>query len=66
MLVARGVGLATLAPLALEAKRLGRTLTAICSARSPKVLMSIDYFRDLGAEVITVTDTEGTSTMESV
>lgn len=66
MLVARCVGLATLAPLALEAKRLGRHLTAICSARSPKVLMSIDYFSDLGAEVITVTDTEGTSTMESV
>ena len=66
MLVARGVGLATLAPLALEANRLGRHLTAICSARSPDVLMSTGYFRDLGAEVITVTDTEGTSTMESV
>ena len=66
MLVARGVGLATLAPLALEANRLGRHLTAICSARSPDVLMSTGYFRDLGAEVITVTDTQGTSTMESV
>ena len=66
MLVARGVGLATLAPLALEANRLGRHLTAICSARSPDVLMSTGYFRDLGAEVITVTDTEGTSMMESV
>ena len=66
MLVARGVGLATLAPLALEANRLGRHLTAICSARSPDVLMSTGYFRDLGADVITVTDTEGTSTMESV
>jgi dihydroorotate dehydrogenase electron transfer subunit len=63
LLLARGVGLATLAPLALEAQRLGKKLTAICSARSPELLMSIDYFRDLGAEIITVTDSEGTSDM---
>ncbi len=66
MLVARGVGLATLAPLALEANRMGRQLTAICSARTPEVLMSTGYFRDLGAEVVTVTDTDGTSTIENV
>ena len=39
---------------------------AICSARSPDVLMSIDYFRDLGAEVITVTDAEETSGIENL
>ena len=61
VLLARGVGLATLAPLALEAHRLGRHLTAICSARRPDLLMSVDYFRHLGADVITVTDAEGTS-----
>lgn len=61
VLVARGVGLATLAPLALEARRLGRKLTAICSARSPDVLMSVDYFSALGARVVTVTDADGTS-----
>ncbi len=66
VLVARGVGLATLAPLALEAKRLGRSLTAICSARNPEVLMSTDYFRDLGAEVITVTDSEGTASVDNI
>jgi len=66
MLVARGVGLATLAPLALEAQKLGRKLTAICSARTPELLMSLDYFADLGAEVITVTDSEGTSGMETL
>lgn len=66
LLVARGVGLATLAPLAQEARRLGRKLTAICSARNPDVLMSIDLFRDMGAEVITVTDAEGTSDMENI
>ena len=61
VLVARGVGLATLAPLALEANRLGRKLTAICSARLPDYLMSTDYFASLGADVITLTDAEGTS-----
>lgn len=66
VLVARGVGLATLAPLALEARNRGRRLTAICSARHADVLMSIDYFRDMGADVVTVTDTDGTSSMEHV
>src|SRR5690606_26551783 len=61
VLAARGVGLAALAALALEANRLGRHLTAICSARHPGLLMSIDYFRELGAEIIPVTDAEGTS-----
>lgn len=66
VLVARGVGLATLAPLALEANRLGRKLTAICSARSDDVLMSVHYFRSLGANVVTVTDAEGTSSIENL
>ncbi|PCI85187.1 MAG: dihydroorotate dehydrogenase electron transfer subunit [Hyphomicrobiales bacterium] len=66
LLLARGVGLATLAPLALEAKRLGRNLTAICSARSEDVLMSVDYFRNLGAQVITVTDSQNTSNIENI
>ncbi len=61
LLVARGVGLATLAPLALEARRLGRHLTAICSARNPGLLMSLEYFESLGADVIPVTDAENTS-----
>lgn len=66
LLVARGVGLATLAPLAQEAQRRGRKLTAICSARSPEVLMSVELFREMGAEVITVTDAEGSSGMENI
>lgn len=66
VLVARGVGLATLAPLALEARRLGRKMTAICSARHPDYLMSVDYFRELGADVITLTDAEGTSGVDNL
>ncbi|MCY4300222.1 MAG: dihydroorotate dehydrogenase electron transfer subunit [Aestuariivita sp.] len=66
LILARGVGLATLAPLAQEANRLERNLITICSARNSDVLMSDNHFRKLGAEVITVTDTEGTSKMENV
>ncbi len=66
LLVARGVGLATLAPLALQAHRLGRNLTAICSARSEDMLMSLDYFRDLGAEIIPITDDNGSSDMANL
>ncbi|MBP2551800.1 dihydroorotate dehydrogenase electron transfer subunit [Neorhizobium galegae] len=66
LLVARGVGLATLAPLARECAQLGRPLTAICSARSPDLLMSTDLFRSCGAEVITVTDTDGNSSVENL
>lgn len=61
VLVARGVGLATLAPLALEARRLGRKTTAILSARGPDQLVSVERFADCGAEVITLTDSDGTS-----
>ncbi|MEI5676859.1 MULTISPECIES: dihydroorotate dehydrogenase electron transfer subunit [unclassified Mesorhizobium] len=66
LLVARGVGLATLAPLASECARLGRPLTAICSARSPDLVMSTDLFRSFGAEVIAVTDAECNSDVESL
>lgn len=64
VLVARGVGLATLAPLAEAAQQMGCRLTAICSARSPEMLMSTEYFQSKGAEVITLTDSEGTSDLE--
>lgn len=66
MLVARGVGLATLAPLARQAQARGRQLTAICSARAPEFVMSVDLFRDYGAEVIVVTDTDGSSAPEAM
>ena len=64
MLVARGVGMATLAPLALAARERGKHLVAVLSARDPEHLMSADLFADLGAEVVTVTDSEGTSGMD--
>lgn len=66
LLVARGVGLATLAPLALEARRRNLKLTAICSARSEDLLLSLDYFKELGANVIPLTDVDGSSNVENM
>ncbi len=61
VVVGRGVGLATLAPLAELAAGTGVGVTAILSARSPAVLMSVERFESMGARVIGVTDSEGTS-----
>jgi dihydroorotate dehydrogenase electron transfer subunit len=61
LIVARGVGLATMAPLAGLAVDQGARVTAILSARSPHLVMSEEYLRDVGAETIAVTDKEGTS-----
>jgi len=59
--VGRGAGLATLAPLAKAARRNGTGVTAILSARRPDFLVSVDLFKQQGADVITVTDSESTS-----
>ncbi|WP_342363297.1 dihydroorotate dehydrogenase electron transfer subunit [Terrarubrum flagellatum] len=59
--IGRGAGLATLAPLALAAKRKGVHVTAILSARRPELLVSVDLFRAHGADVISVTDAEQSS-----
>ena len=61
VVVGRGVGLATLAPLAELAAANGIGVTAVLSARSPAVMMSADRFQSIGADVIEVTDAEGTS-----
>ncbi|WP_068083536.1 dihydroorotate dehydrogenase electron transfer subunit [Polycladidibacter stylochi] len=66
LIVARGVGLATLAPLAQYARQQGRQVTAICSARSQAALLSTDYFRQLGVNVIALTDEDGTSDTQNL
>lgn len=60
-LVGRGAGLATLAPLASMAAQAGIHVTAILSARRPDLLVSADLFRNCGADVVGVTDSEATS-----
>lgn len=59
--VGRGVGLATLGPLAQDAAARGAKITAILSARSPDLVMSQEEFTRFGARVLVVTDSDGTS-----
>lgn len=61
LVLARGVGLATLAPLAGLAHNRGAAVTAVLSARTPQLVMSRDYFEAQGARAIAVTDSEGSS-----
>lgn len=66
VVVGRGVGLATLAPLALMAERLGIDVTAILSARQPDLVMSVELFRSHGADVIVVTDVDRSSDVGNI
>ncbi|WP_315838448.1 dihydroorotate dehydrogenase electron transfer subunit [Bradyrhizobium prioriisuperbiae] len=61
VVIGRGAGLATLAPLAKAAQQGGIAVTAVLSARRPELLVSVDLFARHGADVITVTDADSTS-----
>ncbi len=66
VVLGRGVGLATLAPLSQLAADHGVGVTAILSARNPDVLMSKEMFEELGARTIAVLDSDNTSAVENV
>ena len=66
VVLGRGVGLATLAPLSQLAAAHGVGVTAILSARHEGVVMSKDLFDGLGARTITVLNSDGTSAVENV
>jgi len=65
VVLGRGVGLATLAPISQLAAARGVGVTAILSARSPEFVMADDLFAKVG-EVIGVLDTDGTSAVANV
>ena len=66
VVLGRGVGLATLAPLSQLAAERQIGVTAILSARDPGVLMSKALFDQLGAKTVAVFDSDETSTVENV
>lgn len=66
VVLGRGVGLATLAPLAEMAAASGVGVTAIFSARGPAQVMSIERFADTGARIEIMLDSDGTSALENV
>jgi len=66
VVLGRGVGLATLAPISALAGEAGVGVAAILSARSADLVMSGDLFAAVGAEIIPVLDSDGTSAVENV
>ena len=66
VVLGRGVGLATLAPLSQLAAESGVGVTAILSARNANVVMSKELFERLGATTITVVDSDSSSAVENV
>jgi len=66
LVVARGVGLATMAPLIEEATQAGVDITAVMSARSPSDLMEKEFLRGATADVRSVFDADGTSSVEAM
>lgn len=66
LLLARGVGIATLAALAQEATQKGIKCIAILSARSENDLLATETLQGFGAEVHRVTEEEGTSDVDNV
>ncbi len=66
VVLGRGVGLATLAPLSQLAAESGVGVTAVLSARNPDVLMSEELFSALGSRTVAVLDSDATSDVANV
>lgn len=66
LILARGVGLATLAPLTGAAAALGIAVEAVLSARDPADLMEEEFAGASGAQVTAVFDADGSSEVERV
>lgn len=65
VVLGRGVGLATMAPISQLAGERGVRVTAILSARSAEMALAADLFENVGT-VIKVLDSDGTSSVENV
>ena len=65
VVLGRGVGLATMAPISQLAGERGVRVTAILSARREDLAMAADLFESVGS-VIKVLDTDGTSSVGNV
>lgn len=66
LVVVRGVGLATLAPLVQLAALAGVQVSAVLSARAPQDLMRDEFLRGVQAEVHSVYDSDGSSGVEAL
>ena len=66
ILLGRGCGIATLAPLAEAASARGIAVTAVLSVARPELAVSVDHLRAAGAEVTVVNDVDGSAAPERI
>ncbi|MGO4152570.1 dihydroorotate dehydrogenase electron transfer subunit [Cupriavidus sp. YAF13] len=66
LVVARGVGLATMAPLIQQAAEAGVAITAVMSARTRADLMEHEFLRGANAQVHSVFDADGSSSVQAM
>lgn len=66
LFVARGVGLATMAPLVRLAADTNMEITALMSARKPQDLMDTEFLRGATANVHRLYDSDGSSAVDQV
>ncbi|MFT3813008.1 MAG: dihydroorotate dehydrogenase electron transfer subunit [Acidovorax sp.] len=66
LVVARGVGLATMAPLLQLAARSDIAITAVMSARAPQDLMRDEFLRGAQAQVHCAYDSDGSSSVDAM
>lgn len=66
LILARGVGLATLAPLTEAAAAMGIAVEAVLSAQAPEDLMAAEFAGHSGAEIIPLFDSDGSSAVPAV
>lgn len=66
LILARGVGLATLAPVADWGRENGVATVAVLSARTPADLLAEEFARDSGAQIHPVFDSDGSSDVTNV
>jgi dihydroorotate dehydrogenase electron transfer subunit len=66
VVLGRGVGLATMAPISALAGAAHLGVTAILSARSGDLVMTDDLFRSVGATIVPVLDSDGSSDVANV
>ena len=66
VVLGRGVGLATMAPISALAGAAHVGVTAILSARSPDLVMTADLFGAVGARIVPVLDSDGSSEVANV
>jgi dihydroorotate dehydrogenase electron transfer subunit len=66
VLLGRGAGLATLAPLAEAALARGIAVTAVLSTARSELAVSVEHLRAAGTEVVIVNDADGSAALERV